>query len=221
MPRHRKTPTRAEQLPHLADMLQNCRDDYAAPTGRWFIDEAITKMADRGLCRASAVIAPCGRPHISIRYQAMLAVKNAFTAASSVYTGRENKRDREKKQKIVDDLDLALAAFLRAFDGELIEPMRSAVTDARAVRNATKDYLTQSVLPGGIGVGSTADFLQVAFAQEMRRLWMDEVHDVPRYPNKGLLVELAVGVWRDAKLPDHDIEAARLHARIKSWLKHK
>lgn len=222
MPRQRpKEQTRSGKLPGVLDLLDNCRSDYDAPTGSWSVDDAVSEMAERGLCRRNTSIVPGGRPHIAIRYQAMLAVKNAFNHAGSIYRGRENKSKEEKRRKIVDELDIAVAAFLRAFDGELMEPMKSAVINARAIRSATKDYLTQPALPYGGGVGSTANFLQTAFASEMLRLWMDEVQDSPRYPNKRLLVELAVGAWIDAKLPDYDIAPARLHERVKKWFDEK
>lgn len=215
--------TRGEQLPSPLDLLRNCRADYSSPITTWAVDEAISKMAARGLCRASASIAPGGRPHISIRRQAMEGIQRAYSAANDVYRGRESRAHEDRRRKIAQRLDEAIAAFIKEFAWDIGSSMTSAVDHALAVDRAIKEYLSDLARKPSASLrrGATADFFQAAFVNEMRRVWMDETQDVPRYPNKGLLVDLAVGAWIDAKLPDHDIDRGRLHARVAKWFSAK
>lgn len=214
-----KGKARADKLPTPIDHIRNCRSDYSAPIGSWAVDEFISIMAEHGLCRASSRFGVEAAPHPLIRQQIMNGIRNAYTAASSVYSFRERRGDKARREKIVNDLDDALAAFVREIKDDISGPFHSSVTEARSIRQAITKYLSSSnpAVGSALSRGATSNFLQITFAREMRYFWMMEVDDEPRKPHKGLLIDLAAAAWVDAKLPDFDISPELLHGRMKKW----
>jgi len=206
-------PTRAEQMPAFLEILRP-RSHDTLPIGLWEVDRHITLMNERGLFRAMAQAGVFGMPHVVVRRQLMNAALNAHIAAETHYRPRRNQITDERNAKVLADAVRALKAVVPILTNGM---RRGLAEDADALARSIEELRSPcneiaSITPAG----PTTDFLHQAFVHAMLRFWHAETGEKsPRYPNKGLLVDLAVATWLDAKFSGD--APAKLHGRMTKW----
>lgn len=209
--------TRGEQLPKPSVFLRKMRSDYAASIGSWACDSAITEMHDNGLLVYPKSVGIHGKPHIHLRAYVREAVLNSMIAASDVYRGRQVQTATEDKlnfsESLVRDLNKFLAMSLH--DNTRSPEEQNAIVETEKLIISLHGYIQNNKKEEK--KAQTRNFLHSYFVKFMHELWLEITGKEVAYPYKRLLIELALGIWIDAKLPDHDIEEALLRPRIQKW----
>jgi hypothetical protein len=218
MPRKEREaqPTRGEKLPPANVFLEQLPRNYSAPIGAWAVDDPITKMHEKGLCRRYEELGLKSAPHPLLRQELMDAAFNSYVLARSVYSYRDGRSGRGRRKDVISALLDATEDFLAEFRPEGGEKVRVA-EKLQSLLTAGSFDVAGAVSDHPLMPGPTADFLKLGFVSSMPRFWWSMTGQQPARPHKTLFVELAVATWIDARLPGYEADPARLHARIKKW----